>query len=182
MQQKVRDKIMLPMVRAMQQEGRTYKGILYAGLMLTKTGPQILEFNARFGDPETQPLMVRMETDIIPLFEACIDGTLGQCQVNWKNKSSVCVVMTAEGYPSAYQKGEIISGLQNANSTPEVVVFHAGTKEKDGKVLTNGGRVLGVTATGANTESAIQRAYDAVGKVNWRGVHYRKDIGSRGRS
>ena len=182
MRQKVRDKIMLPMVRAMQQEGRTYKGILYAGLMLTKTGPQILEFNARFGDPETQPLMVRMETDIIPLFEACIDGTLGQCQVNWKNKSSVCVVMTAEGYPGAYQKGEIISGLKNANSTPEVVVFHAGTKEQDGKVLTNGGRVLGVTATGANTESAIQRAYDAVGKVNWRGVHYRKDIGSRGRS
>ena len=182
MRQKVRDKIMLPMVRAMQQEGRTYKGILYAGLMLTKTGPQILEFNARFGDPETQPLMVRMETDIIPLFEACIDGTLGQCQVNWKNKSSVCVVMTAEGYPGTYQKGEIISGLQNANSTPEVVVFHAGTKEQDGKVLTNGGRVLGVTATGANTESAIQRAYDAVGKVNWRGVHYRKDIGSRGRS
>ena len=182
MQQKVRDKIMLPMVRAMQQEGRTYKGILYAGLMLTKTGPQILEFNARFGDPETQPLMVRMETDIIPLFEACIDGTLGQCQVNWKNKSSVCVVMTAEGYPGTYQKGEIISGLKNANSTPEVVVFHAGTKEQDGKVLTNGGRVLGVTATGANTESAIQRAYDAVGKVNWRGVHYRKDIGSRGRS
>ena len=182
MRQKVRDKIMLPMVRAMQQEGRTYKGILYAGLMLTKTGPQILEFNARFGDPETQPLMVRMETDIIPLFEACIDGTLGQCQVNWKNKSSVCVVMTAEGYPSAYQKGEIISGLQNANSTPEVVVFHAGTKEQDGKVLTNGGRVLGVTATGANTKSAIQKAYDAVGKVNWRGVHYRKDIGSRGRS
>ena len=182
MQQKVRDKIMLPMVRAMQQEGRTYKGILYAGLMLTKTGPQILEFNARFGDPETQPLMVRMETDIIPLFEACIDGTLGQCQVNWKNKSSVCVVMTAEGYPGAYQKGEIISGLKNANSTPEVVVFHAGTKEQDGKVLTNGGRVLGVTATGANTESAIQKAYDAVSKVNWRGVHYRKDIGSRGRS
>jgi phosphoribosylamine--glycine ligase len=182
MQQKARDKIMLPMVRAMQQEGRTYKGILYAGLMLTKTGPQILEFNARFGDPETQPLMVRMDTDIIPLFEACIDGSLDQCQVNWKNKSSVCVVMTAEGYPGTYQKGEIISGLQSANSTPEVVVFHAGTKEQDGKVLTNGGRVLGVTATGGNTESAIQRVYDAVGKVNWRGVHYRKDIGSRGRS
>jgi phosphoribosylamine--glycine ligase len=182
MQQKARDKIMLPMVRAMQQEGRTYKGILYAGLMLTKTGPQILEFNARFGDPETQPLMVRMDTDIIPLFEACIDGSLDQCQVNWKNKSSVCVVMTAEGYPGTYQIGEIISGLQSANSTPEVVVFHAGTKEKDGKVLTNGGRVLGVTATGGNTESAIQRVYDAVGKVNWRGVHYRKDIGSRGRS
>ena len=182
MQQKVRDKIMLPMVRAMQQEGRTYKGILYAGLMLTKTGPQILEFNARFGDPETQPLMVRMETDIIPLFEACIDGTLGQCQVNWKNKSSVCVVMTAEGYPGTYQKGEIISGLKNANSKPEVVVFHAGTKEDNGKVITNGGRVLGVTATGENKECAIERAYDAVGKVYWKGIHYRKDIGSRGKN
>jgi len=182
MQQKVRDKIMLPMVRAMQQEGRTYKGILYAGLMLTKAGPQILEFNARFGDPETQPLMVRMDTDIIPLFEACIDGTLGECQVNWKNKSSVCVVMAAEGYPGTYRKGEIISGLKNANSTPEVVVFHAGTKERNGKVITNGGRVLGVTATGENKESAIERAYDAVGKVNWQGIHYRKDIGSRGRN
>tara|TARA_Y100001960_G_scaffold333419_1_gene438442 strand:- start:804 stop:2072 length:1269 start_codon:yes stop_codon:yes gene_type:complete len=182
MQQKVRDKIMLPMVRAMQQEGRIYKGILYAGLMLTKTGPQILEFNARFGDPETQPLMVRMNSDIIPIFEACIDGNLDLYPVNWKKETSVCVVMAAAGYPTAYQKGEIISGLTNANSVPGVVVFHAGTKEQNGKVITNGGRVLGVTATGENKDSAIERAYDAVGKVNWKGIHYRKDIGSRQRS
>ena len=182
MQQKVRDKIMLPMVRAMRQEGRIYKGILYAGLMLTKTGPQILEFNARFGDPETQPLMVRMDSDIIPIFEACIDGTLGHSSINWKKESSVCVVMVAAGYPGPYQKGEIISGLKNANSIPGVVLFHAGTKQHNGKVITNGGRVLGVTAMGENKECAIEGAYDAVGKVNWRGVHYRKDIGSRGRS
>ena len=180
MQQKVRDKIMLPMVRAMRQEGRIYKGILYAGLMLTKTGPQILEFNARFGDPETQPLMVRMDSDIIPIFEACIDGTLGHSSINWKKESSVCVVMAAAGYPGPYQKGEIISGLKNANSIPGVVLFHAGTKEHNGKVITNGGRVLGVTATGKNKEGAIERAYDAVGKVDWKGIHYRKDIGSRG--
>mgnify|MGYP001290804963 FL=1 len=182
MQQKVRDKIMLPMVRAMKQEGRPYKGILYAGLMLTKTGPQILEFNARFGDPETQPLLVRMDSDIIPIFEACIDGTLDQCQLNWKNKSSVCVVMAAAGYPNSYEKGKFISGLENANSIQEVVVFHAGTKKQDGKIVTNGGRVLGVTATGENTSSAIERAYEAVNQIKWEGIHYRKDIGYRTRS
>ena len=182
MQQKVRDKIMLPMVRAMKQEGRPYKGVLYAGLMLTKTGPQILEFNARFGDPETQPLLVRMDSDIIPIFEACIDGTLDQCQLNWKNKSSVCVVMAAAGYPNSYEKGKFISGLENANSIQEVVVFHAGTKKQDGKIVTNGGRVLGVTATGENTSSAIERAYEAVNQIKWEGIHYRKDIGYRTRS
>ena len=170
---------MLPMVRAMQQEGRPYKGILYAGLMLTKTGPQILEFNARFGDPETQPLLVRLDSDIIPIFEACIDGTLGQCQVHWKKKSSVCVVMAAAGYPGTYQKGKIISGLKNANSIPGVVVFHAGTKKESEKIVTNGGRVLGITATGENTTSAIERAYEAVGKIKWEGTQYRKDIGRR---
>ena len=178
-QQKVRDKIMLPMVRAMQQEGRPYKGILYAGLMLTKTGPQILEFNVRFGDPETQPLLVRLDSDIIPIFEACIDGTLGQCQVHWKKKSSVCVVMAAAGYPGTYQKGKIISGLKNANSIPGVMVFHAGTKKDSEKIVTNGGRVLGITATGKNTNSAIERAYEAVGKIKWEGTQYRKDIGRR---
>ena len=182
MRQKVRDKIMLPMIRAMQQEGRPYKGILYAGLMLTKTGPQILEFNARFGDPETQPLLVRMDSDIIPIFEACIDGTLNQCPLKWKTDSSVCVVMAAEGYPESYEKGKPITGLKEANSLPGVVVFHAGTKEKDGEVLTHGGRVLGVTATGEDTATAIARAYEAVGKIKWQGIHYRKDIGHRARN
>lgn len=180
--QKVRDKIMLPLIRAMQQEGRPYKGILYAGLMLTKTGPQILEFNARFGDPETQPLLVRMDSDIIPIFEACIDGTLNQCPLKWKTDSSVCVVMAAEGYPESYEKGKPITGLKEANSLPGVVVFHAGTKEKDGEVLTHGGRVLGVTATGEDTATAIARAYEAVGKIKWQGIHYRKDIGHRARN
>ena len=179
MRQKVREKIMLPMIQAMQQEGRPYKGILYAGLMLTKTGPQILEFNARFGDPETQPLLVRMDSDIIPIFEACIDGTLDKCPLQWKNESSVCVVMAAKGYPDSYEKGKSISGLKDANALPGVVVFHAGTKEQDGEVLTQGGRVLGVTAIGEDTATAISRAYEAVGKIEWDGIHYRKDIGHR---
>ena len=175
----VRDKIMLPIIRAMQQEERVYKGILYAGLMLTKSGPQILEFNARFGDPETQPLLVRMESDIIPIFEACIDGTLGQCQLEWKKESSVCVVMAAEGYPGSYKKGQPILGLEDANALPGIVVFHAGTKEKNGEVLTHGGRVLGVTAIGADTPTAITRAYEAVNEIQWQGVQFRKDIGNK---
>ena len=179
LRQKVRDKIMFPLVRAMKAEGRPYKGILYAGLMLTKHGPKILEFNARFGDPETQPLLVRMESDIVPLFEACIDGTLDQCDLQWKPESSVCVVMAAKGYPGSYEKGKEIFELDEAGALPDVVVFHAGTKLEDGKVLTNGGRVLGVTATGPDTASAIAKAYEAVGKIKWDGIHYRTDIGAR---
>jgi phosphoribosylamine--glycine ligase len=179
LRQKVRNKIMLPLVRAMKAEGRPYKGILYAGLMLTKHGPKTLEFNARFGDPETQPLLVRMESDIVPLFEACVDGTLDQCDLQWKPESSVCVVMAAKGYPGSYEKGKEIFELDEAGALPDVVVFHAGTKLEDGKVLTNGGRVLGVTATGPDTASAIAKAYEAVGKIKWDGIHYRTDIGAR---
>ena len=179
MRQKVRDQIMLPMILAMQKEDRPFKGILYAGLMLTKTGSQILEFNVRFGDPETQPLLLRMDSDIIPIFEACIDGTLDQCPLQWKNESSVCVVMAAEGYPGPYEKGKPISGLQYANSLPGVEVFHAGTKTQDEEVLTQGGRILGVTATGENIANAISKAYEAVDKIKWQGIHYRKDIGHR---
>jgi len=179
MRQKVRDQIMLPMISAMKQESRPFKGVLYAGLMLTKTGSKVLEFNVRFGDPETQPLLMRMDSDIIPIFEACIDGTLDQCRLQWKNESSVCVVMAAEGYPGPYEKGKPISGLQYANSLPGVEVFHAGTKTKDGEVVTQGGRILGVTATGKNTDTAIAKAYKAVDKIKWQGIHYRKDIGHR---
>ena len=179
LRQKVRDTIMLPLVRAMKSEGRPYKGILYAGLMLTKNGPKTLEFNARFGDPETQPLLVRMESDIVPLFEACIDGTLDQHELRWKSEPSVCVVMAAEGYPGSYEKGKEISGLNEARALLDVVVFHAGTKTEEGKVLTNGGRVLGVTATGPDTPTAIKKAYEAVDKIQWDGIHFRKDIGHR---
>ena len=181
MRQKVRDKIMFPLVCAMKAEGRPYQGIIYAGLMLTKLGTKILEFNARFGDPETQPLLVRMESDIVPLFEACIDGTLEQCDLKWKPETSVCVVMAAKGYPGSYEKGKEISGLDEAGALPDVVVFHAGTKGEGGKVLTNGGRVLGITATGPDTPSAIAKAYEAVSKIKWDGIHYRKDIGARGK-
>ena len=181
MRQKVRDKIMFPLVCAMKAEGRPYQGIIYAGLMLTKLGTKILEFNARFGDPETQPLLVRMESDIVPLFEACIDGTLEQCDLKWKPETSVCVVMAAKGYPGSYEKGKEISGLDEAGALPDVVVFHAGTKGEGGKVLTNGGRVLGITATGPDTPSAIAKAYEAVNKIKWDGIHYRKDIAARGR-
>ena len=181
MRQKVRDKIMFPLVCAMKAEGRPYQGIIYAGLMLTKLGTKILEFNARFGDPETQPLLVRMESDIVPLFEACIDGTLEQCDLKWKPETAVCVVMAAKGYPGSYEKGKEISGLDEAGALPDVVVFHAGTKGEGGKVLTNGGRVLGITATGPDTPSAIAKAYEAVSKIKWDGIHYRKDIGARGK-
>ena len=181
LRQKVRDNIMFPLVRAMKAEGRPYQGIIYAGLMLTKLGTKILEFNARFGDPETQPLLVRMESDIVPLFEACIDGTLEQCDLKWKPETSVCVVMAAKGYPGSYEKGKEISGLDEAGALPDVVVFHAGTKGEGGKVLTNGGRVLGITATGPDTPSAIAKAYEAVSKIKWDGIHYRKDIAARGR-
>ncbi|MCS5620751.1 MAG: phosphoribosylamine--glycine ligase [Nitrospinaceae bacterium] len=180
--QKVRDNIMFPLVRAMKAEGRPYQGIIYAGLMLTKLGTKILEFNARFGDPETQPLLVRMESDIVPLFEACIDGILEQCDLKWKPETSVCVVMAAKGYPGSYEKGKEISGLDEAGALPDVVVFHAGTKGEGGKVLTNGGRVLGITATGPDTPSAIAKAYEAVNKIKWDGIHYRKDIAARGRN
>ena len=179
LRQKVLDTIMLPLVRAMKSEGRPYKGILYAGLMLTKNGPKTLEFNARFGDPETQPLLVRMESDIVPLFEACIDGTLDQHELRWKSEPSVCVVMAAEGYPGSYENGKEISGLNEARALLDVVVFHAGTKTEEGKVLTNGGRVLGVTATGPDTPNAIKKAYEAVDKIQWDGIHFRKDIGHR---
>ena len=182
LRQKVSDKIILPLIRAMNSEGRPYKGILYAGLMLTKNGPKILEFNARFGDPETQPLLVRMESDIVPLFEACIDGTLNQFELHWKPELSICVVMAAKGYPGSYKKGKEISGLNEAAALPDVMVFHAGTKAEAGKVLSSGGRVLGVTATGSDISSASKKAYDAVAKIRWDGIHYRKDIGHRVRN
>ena len=172
--------IMQPTVDAMKKEGRLFQGILYAGLMLTKSGPKVLEFNARFGDPETQPLLMRMASDIVPLFEACIDGTLIQQEVKWKSQSAVCVVLAAKGYPGAYAKGKVIHGLESAGKLAQV--FHAGTKLSDGNVVTSGGRVLGVTALGDDTATAIATAYQAVEQISWDGgVHFRKDIGRRTR-
>ncbi|MCH8157682.1 MAG: phosphoribosylamine--glycine ligase [Nitrospinae bacterium] len=179
LKQKVMDEIMIPTVRAMAKEGRLYKGILYAGLMLTSAGPKVLEFNARFGDPETQPILMRMQSDIVPVFEACIDGTLNKFSLEWKKEPTVCVVMASKGYPGSYEKGKEISGLDTAGSQEGVVVFHAGTKKDGDRVLTNGGRVLGITALGTDLGAAIKKAYTAVEKIGWDGIHYRKDIGKK---
>jgi phosphoribosylamine--glycine ligase len=176
---KVQNEILLPTVRAMEMEKCPYQGILYAGLMITKFGIKVLEFNARFGDPETQPLMMLLQNDIVPLFEACIDGNLLDQSVTWKQQSSVCVVMASEGYPGSYSKGIPISGLSDVSDKKNVTVFHSGTKTENNKIITNGGRVLGVTAMGDDIKSAIKHAYQAVDKIKWDGAHFRTDIGKR---
>jgi len=163
----------------LRKRGIVYKGVLYAGLMMTKAGPKVLEFNARFGDPETQVILPRLDGDLIPALEACIDGTLAPRHVRWKPQACVCVVMAAGGYPGPYAKGQEIHGLKDAATVKDAVVFHAGTKLQDGKVVTFGGRVLGVTALGATLPAAVARAYEAVGKIGWTGVQFRKDIAAR---
>ena len=179
LKQQVIDRVMLPAVNGMRAEGIPYQGVLYAGLMITADGPKVLEFNARFGDPETQPIMMRMDSDIVPVLEACANGTLDTCSLEWKPGAAVCVVMASEGYPGSYDKGRPISGLDQADSLPGVSVFHAGTKQDGDIIVTNGGRVLGVTALGGNVQMAIVKAYQAVGKIKWPGVHYRTDIGQK---
>jgi phosphoribosylamine--glycine ligase len=176
---RVMGEIMYPTVTAMAAKNCPYQGILYAGLMMTAAGPKVLEFNARFGDPETQPLLMRLQSDIVPIMEACVDGTLAGKKALWNKQAAVCVVMAAGGYPGTYAKGDVISGLDSAAKLPGVMVFHAGTKQANGQVATNGGRALGVTALGDGIADAVDKAYGAVSKINWRGVHYRKDIGRR---
>ena len=180
MQKRVMDEIMIPTVRAMKSEGRIFKGVLYAGLMITKKKAKVLEFNARFGDPETQPILMRMRTDIVDVFTAVIEGRLKDIKLEWDKRTAVCVVMASEGYPGDYEKGKVITGLDNLKDMKDVFVFHAGTSLKDGKLLTNGGRVLGVTALGRGIKTAIKNVYTAVEKIDWDGVHYRRDIGAKG--
>jgi phosphoribosylamine--glycine ligase len=171
--------IMIPVIRGMAAEGRPYRGVLYAGLMISDGEPYVLEFNARFGDPEAQPILIRMKSDIVPILMACIDGTLENMEIEWDRREAVCVVMSSPGYPGAYPKGYVIEGLEAAASMDDVVVFHAGTEMKGEKFLTSGGRVLGVTALGQGISEAIERGYRAVEKIRWEGVHYRRDIGKR---
>ena len=174
----VYDKILIPTVQGMAAEGRVYEGVLYAGLMITKDGPKVLEYNARFGDPETQAVLARLETDIVEIIEAVIDKNLAGTEIKWRSEAAVCVVMAAGGYPGSYEKGQVISGLDEAAATG-ATVFHAGTAEKDGQIVTAGGRVLGVTALGETIPEAITNVYKAVGKITWYGVQYRKDIGQK---
>jgi phosphoribosylamine---glycine ligase len=175
----VMEEIMRPTIRALAAEGRRYRGVLYAGLMIRDGRPKVLEFNARLGDPETQPLLFRLQSDIVPLMEATIEGTLGKIRAEWDPRPAVCVVMASGGYPGSYAKGKIISGLDRAAGVPGAFVFHAGTAFKDGRVVTSGGRVLGVTAAGSGIREAIETAYRAVEQIAWEGVQYRRDIGHK---
>jgi phosphoribosylamine--glycine ligase len=175
----VMEKVMIPTVRGMAKEGRKYRGVLYAGLIIKEEKIKVLEFNARLGDPEAQPLLMRMKSDLVPVLEATIDGKLAGQKVDWEDRATVCVVMASGGYPGSYEKGKVISGLQEAAKVRDTFVFHAGTTFKEGKVVTNGGRVLGVTALGSGIQEAIQRAYEAVDKISWEGAYYRKDIGQK---
>jgi phosphoribosylamine---glycine ligase len=179
LKQQVIDQVMVPAVNGMRADGIPYQGVLYAGLMITPNGPKTLEFNARFGDPETQPLMMRMQSDIVPIMEACADGTLESCSLEWKSDTSVCVVMASEGYPGSFEKGRVIRGLDQASSLPGVTVFHAGTKQAGDDIVTSGGRVLGVTALGGDVKKAIETAYQAVGTIQWPGAQFRTDIGQK---
>jgi phosphoribosylamine--glycine ligase len=169
--------IFMPTVEAMNKEGRKFKGVLYFGLMLTKDGPKVLEYNARFGDPETQVVLPHLKTDIIDIFDAIIDERLDSVKIEWENRSAVCVVLASGGYPGKYRTGFEITGISEAEKDPSVIVFHAGTKRESGKYYTAGGRVLGVTAVGDSIDDARRKAYAAVDKINFEGKHFRTDIG-----
>jgi phosphoribosylamine--glycine ligase len=176
---KVGDAILNPWLLGCAEEKINFCGILYPGVMLTKAGPKILEFNARFGDPETQVYLTRLENDLVELLDASVNGTLEKIELKWKPEASVCVVMASGGYPGNYSKGKVITGLDAANALPDVKVFHAGTALKDGQIVTNGGRVLGVTALGKDLKTAQAAAYAAVEKIHFDGAHFRRDIAAK---
>ncbi len=168
-----------PVVAGMKAEGSEYKGVLYCGLMMTPRGPHVLEFNCRFGDPETQPILMRLESDLVEAIEASIDGRTSDGDFRWSPDASVCVVLASGGYPGTFDAGKKIAGLENVAPWPDVKVFHAGTTKRDGAFYTSGGRVLGVTARAPDLRSATARAYEAVNAIGFEGVHYRKDIAAR---
>jgi phosphoribosylamine---glycine ligase len=176
---KVGEAILNPWLRGCAEEGIDFHGILYPGLMLTKSGPKVLEFNARFGDPETQVYLPRLENDLVELLDASVNGTLDRIELKWSPMASVCIVMASGGYPGNYAKGKPIHGLDEAAKLPNTKVFHAGTVLKDGQIVTNGGRVLGVTAWAKDLRSAQAAAYAAVEKISFEGVHFRRDIAAR---
>jgi len=169
-----------PVVAGMKAEGAEYKGILYCGIMMTARGPMVLEFNCRFGDPETQPILMRLESDLLEAIEASIEGRVSEGDFRWTREPAVCVVMSSGGYPGSFEAGKIITGIEDADRIFGVKVFHAGTNRRDGAYYTSGGRVLGVTARGGDLPEAVERAYDAVMKIRFDGMHYRKDIAARG--
>jgi phosphoribosylamine--glycine ligase len=177
--QRIMSEIIQPTVRGMAARGAPYRGVLYAGLMIVDERPYVVEFNARFGDPETQPLVVRLHNDLLPLLDGVARGHLGDLQVEYLTDAAVCVVMAVAGYPEAYDKGALIIGVEESERLENTWVFHAGTDVQAGRLVTSGGRVLGVTTRAASLASAIRHAYHAVAQIQWPGVHYRRDIGQR---
>ncbi len=174
------NEIVIPTIKGMKEKGIPFKGVLYVGLMIIEDKyPKVLEFNVRFGDPEAQPILMRMKTDLVDALMASIEGGLDKCNIEYSDEAAVCVVMASGGYPGKYEKGKVIYGLEEVAKMEKVKVFHAGTKKVNGNFVTNGGRVLGVTALGENIKKAIDRAYEAVSKIHWDKVHYRKDIGAK---
>ena len=176
-EKEVMDTIVYPTICAMKAAGREFKGVLYVGLMITQTGPKVVEFNARFGDPETQVILPRLTSDLVPLLNACVDGNLNLCTAEWTSEAAVCTIMASGGYPGDYETGKVIHGVDDADALNDVVVFHAGTKLISDKIVTDGGRVLGVTAIGTDIESSINLAYQGVSKISFEQAHYRSDIG-----
>lgn len=179
MMKTIEEKILQRTVRGLRKEGIRYKGVIYAGIMVTDKGPMVLEYNVRFGDPETQPLLVRMKTDLLEVVKAISEGELDKIKLEWDERAAVCVVMASGGYPGRYNKGFEIKGLERAGNIKDVFVFHAGTKEKGGSIMTSGGRVLGVTALGDNIGKAVETVYGAVGMIKFDGAFFRKDIGHK---
>ena len=171
------DNIFLPTIRAMAAEGRPFKGVLYFGLMMTKSGVKVIEYNCRFGDPETQVVLPRLKTDLVRIMDAIIDERLDKIEIEWSDNAAVCVVMASGGYPVSYEKGFEITGIEDANAMDNVIVFHAGTKLSGGKFINAGGRVLGVTAVQDDLDKAIAKAYEAVAKISWKDEFHRNDIG-----
>ena len=178
---RIRGEVIEPALAGLRAEGYPFKGFLYAGLMLTAEGPKVIEFNARLGDPETQPILMRLDSDLVDICEAIVDGRIGATEVSWSADATVCVVAASGGYPGDFEKGKTISGLDEAGAIEGVVVFHAGTaRDTGGGLVTAGGRVLGVTARAATIEAARARAYEAIGKLHFERMHYRKDIAAQG--
>jgi phosphoribosylamine--glycine ligase len=177
--QRILEEVLRPLLSALNKRGIRYRGVIYVGLMVTRDGPKVLEFNARFGDPECQPIMMRLKSDLVPLLEATVEGRLEEVRPEWHDEAAVCVVLCAAGYPGHYEKGEEICGLDQLKNWSRGFVFHAGTAKENGRWVTTGGRVLGVTARGSDIADAVREVYSAIRLISWNGMHFRTDIAHR---
>jgi phosphoribosylamine--glycine ligase len=171
--------IINPLIKGLSKERINYRGVIYVGLMICDGKPYVLEFNCRFGDPEAQPVLMRLKSDLFDLLKATAEGKLKNVKVSWRSEASVCVVLASKGYPGSYEKGKIIKGLDSFKKDKNIVIFHAGTSLSDGEIITSGGRVLGVTALGKDIKTAKENVYRAIKKIHFEGMHYRKDIADK---